>query len=297
MNRKILFLLNPIAGNGSTESIRKAILKFGDKYHLPYEIQITSPESDYRFVRERIKTEQFTDVVVAGGDGTISSVVNGLRDMDLRFGLIPCGSGNGLALAAGISKNPRKALDLIYKGSARKTDAFFINNQFSCMLSGLGFDAQVAHDFAVQKKRGLITYVRQTFKNFFRAATYEFRISAGDRNITVEAFFISIANSNQFGNRFTIAPKASLHDGLLDIVVVKKMSKLQMLLAVLQQIKNGDVKEEIFSDEAILYFQTDSLTILNPQMAPLHIDGDPRPSSEEFHIRVIPSAFLLIQPE
>ncbi len=197
-----------------------------------------------------------TDVVVAGGDGTISSVVNDLRDTNINFGLIPCGSGNGLALCAGISKKPEKAIELLFTGTPTETDAFTINNDFSCMLSGLGFDAQVAHDFAKQKERGLVTYIKQTYTNFLKAKPYRFEIITQESTVKTEAFFISIANSNQFGNSFTIAPKASLHDGLLDIVVVQKMSKIQMLLSVLYQVLNGELKEGPYKKDSVMYYQT-----------------------------------------
>jgi diacylglycerol kinase family enzyme len=117
---------------------------------------------------------------------------------------------------------------------------------------------------------------------------------------STDAYFISIANSNQFGNRFTIAPKASLSDGLIDIVVVKKMSKLRLLWSVFKQLKYGEVTEYndgTFHTRDVLYFQTNKLTITNPRQALLHIDGDPAPTSEKFTIRIVPRAFKLIQPQ
>ena len=167
------------------------------------------------------------------------------------------------------------------------------------MLCGLGFDAQVAHDFARQQTRGLITYVKQSTKNFFAAKTYPFELSLDGRVINTDAFFISIANSNQFGNNFTIAPQASLHDGLLDIVVVNKMSKLRMVWTILKQIRNGQVRlyeDKKYHRNDIHYFQTKKLTINNPQLAPLHIDGDPAETASVFEIEIIEKAFKLILP-
>lgn len=167
------------------------------------------------------------------------------------------------------------------------------------MLCGLGFDAQVAHDFAQQPKRGLATYVKQSVKNFIKAQPYQFDITHKGRTFSTEAFFISVANSNQFGNNFTIAPKASLHDGLLDIIVVKKMSKARMIWAVLKQIRSGEVgahEERNFHKKEVLYFQTDNLIIHNHQLAPLHIDGDPATTAKKFKIEILPNAFKLIMP-
>ena len=167
------------------------------------------------------------------------------------------------------------------------------------MLSGLGFDAQVAHDFAKQEKRGLLTYIRQSFRVFFRAGTYPFTITVAGKEFKTDAFFISIANSNQFGNNFTIAPQASLSDGLLDVVVVNKMSKLRMLWSVLKQIRFGQVRlyeDKKYHRNKVHYFQAGELTILNPASAPLHIDGDPAGTDTRFVISVIPNAFRLIMP-
>ena len=167
------------------------------------------------------------------------------------------------------------------------------------MLCGLGFDAQVAHDFARQKKRGLATYVKQSGKNFFSAKPYPFEIIINGKSIQSDAFFISIANSNQFGNNFTIAPQASLHDGLLDIVVVNKMSKMRMLWTILKQIRNGQVRmyeDKKYHRNDIHYFQTKEIFIKNPQLAPLHIDGDPVNTADTFQVEIIERAFKLLMP-
>jgi diacylglycerol kinase family enzyme len=120
------------------------------------------------FFIQFIKEEKITDVVIAGGDGTISSVVGSLLNEDVNFGIIPCGSGNGLAHTAKISKQPAKALDIIFNGGASAIDGFFVNDRFACMLAGLGFDAKVAQEFADHPKRGLMTYAQLTLKNFFQ---------------------------------------------------------------------------------------------------------------------------------
>ncbi len=295
MSRKFIFLMNPIAGTGNKSSVRKTIERKMAERKADYEIHATNVQGDYHYLRARIAAG-VGDIIVAGGDGTLNAVVNDLRDTGVNFGLIPLGSGNGLALTAGISKNTATAIDQLFTGKAMPVDAFMINDRFSCMLSGLGFDAQVAHDFAKQNTRGLMTYVKQTYNNFLKARPYRFEIIEKDNVLNTEAFFISIANSNQFGNQFTIAPCASLTDGKLDIVVVQKMSKLQMLMAVLRQVVGGEVKDRPYKKDQVIYFQTSALTIRNEEHAPLHIDGDPVATASVFDIRVIPGAFRLIRP-
>ena len=299
MQRKIIYFINPISGTKDKTPALKIIAARTRQQNIPFEILHTNPQGNYFFLKEKIENEAITDIVICGGDGTVSQVASSLIDQDINIGIIPMGSGNGLALAAKIPKEIHKALDVIFTGKGRYIDSFFINDVFSCMLCGLGFDAQVAHDFSKQSSRGLGTYIKKTIENFITANPYPFEIVNKGKSFATEAFFISIANSNQFGNRFTIAPQASLNDGLLDIVIVKKMGKMRMLLAVIKQIMAGKINEhdeKTFHKKDILYFQTSQLIIYNLATAPLHIDGEPAYTAKKLVVKIIPDAFKLIQP-
>lgn len=295
MNRKLIYFINPISGTKGKKLLKEIIQKKTSEKKFRFEILHTNAEGNYAYLKEKIAAEKITDVIVCGGDGTVNQIANTLQGVDINIGIVPMGSGNGLAFAAKIPKVVGKALDVIFAGKANYIDAFYINKKFSCMLCGLGFDAQVAHDFAKQKKRGLTTYVKQSTKNFFKAKPYSFQLIINGHNISTDAYFISIANSNQFGNNFTIAPKASLSDGLLDIVIVNRMSKLRLLWAVVRQLRYG--KPGTIGDKnKIHYFQSKELSILNPHLAPLHIDGDPAATAESFEIKIIEKAFRLLAP-
>ena len=299
MSRKIIYFINPISGTGGRKVLIKKIEEKTNLQNIPFEILPTNAAGNYFFLKEKISKEGITDIVICGGDGTVSQVAGTLLDEDINIGIIPMGSGNGLALAAKIPKQIDKALNIIFTGKAAYIDSFFINSTFSCMLCGLGFDAQVAHDFAKQEKRGLGTYIKQTFINFIKVRPWAFEIINKGKSFSASAYFISIANSNQFGNQFTIAPGASINDGLLDIIVVKKMSKLRFLWAVVHQVLNGKIKEydeKTFHEKDVLYFQTNKLIIHNLDAAPLHIDGDPSNTAKKFMIEIIPDAFKLLQP-
>ena len=164
------------------------------------------------------------------------------------------------------------------------------------MLCGIGLDAQVAYDFSLQKKRGLSTYLQQSFKNFLSASPYPFELQIKKIKFNVDAFFICIANSNQFGNNFTIAPEASLSDGLLDIIVVKKMSKPRILWSVIKQMKAGKIRsheEKKFHRQDILYFQTDQLKSSIPEWLHCILMEIMLQTHKEFNIEILPSAFKL----
>lgn len=299
MPRRFLFFINPVSGRRSKLSLERKIIKKCLEYNIGFELLSTAKDGNYPFLNEKIMQDKITDVIICGGDGTLSPVVSSLLNIKINIGIIPRGSGNGLAFTAKIPRSVDKAFEIIFAGKTKWVDAFLINGRLSCMLCGIGFDAQVAYDFSLQKKRGLSTYIKQTLKNFLSATPYHFELSIRNMQLDVDAFFISIANSNQFGNNFTIAPAASLNDGLLDIIIVKKMSKPGFIWSVLKQMKTGKTiafEEKNLHKKSILYFQTDAIQILNPEMAPLHIDGDHAPTNKKFNIEILPAAFTLMVP-
>ncbi len=297
MQQHIIYIINPIAGTRTKKDLQQFIEQKTNEQGIPFHVFPSLASGDYSFLRSIIKEKKITDVVIAGGDGTVSQVVSCLMKENVNFGIIPCGSGNGLALAAKISKQPAKALDIIFTGTASLIDGFYVNKQFACMLCGVGFDAKVAHEFAQQPKRGLKTYATLVSKNFFSISPYLFTIESNGLEFSTEAFFISIANSNQFGNNFTIAPKALLADGLLDIVIVKKAAKPVLLYNLVKQIFAGKLKKiESSLDQPIIYFQTKEIFIKNRSNAPMHIDGDPAEAPDELKIEVRKKCFRLIQP-
>lgn len=299
MERKIIYLINPISGTSKKEGIKKLIERETTAQNILFEILPTEPSGNYDFLIEKIIAQHFTDVIIIGGDGTVNQVTNALRHLPVTFGIIPFGSGNGLAFTAGIPKKSAAALAIIFSGNTKPVDAFYVNQHYSCMLSGLGFDAQVAHNFAAKNTRGLFTYTQESLINFFKAQPYQFEIILNDFSFFTDAFAISIANSNQFGNNLTIAPKASLNDGLLDIVIIQKMSKAKLPFALLKQLRGNNKLKELVDDmgkKNVIYFQTASLKIKNLKYAPLHIDGEPRETAEAFTIEILKDAFNLLQP-
>jgi len=298
MERKIIYLINPISGTSKKEGIRKLIEQETAARKIPFEILPTDKLGYYDEIKEKIQNDQVTDIVIVGGDGTANQVTNALRGFPVNFGIIPLGSGNGLAFTANIPKKPEDALAIIFNGKPKPVDAFTINNYYSCMLSGLGFDAEVAHGFASKSTRGLFTYTQESLIQFFKAHPYQFEVVLDNFSFFTDAFAISIANSNQFGNNLTIAPKADLNDGLLDVVIIQKMNKAKIPFALLQQIRGNNKLQEImenFNNKHVIYFQTASLKIKNLKLAPLHIDGEPKETAEEVEIEIIRDCFRLLQ--
>jgi YegS/Rv2252/BmrU family lipid kinase len=299
MDRNILFLVNPISGTRTKEKLIAFISEKLNAANISFGIDYTNATGNYTILKEQVVAKRITDIIIVGGDGSVNQVVQAFASLPVCFGILPVGSGNGLARAAGIPTKIKRALQVIIDGYTMAVDAFTINNTFSCMLSGLGFDAQVAHNFARKAKRGLFNYTKESLLQFFKAQPYGFEIKLPEFSFFTDAFLISVANSNQFGNNVTIAPQAKLNDGLLDVIVVQKMHKVKLPYAILKQLSGNNKMEQLVQDmehKNILYFQTPSLEISNPKLAPLHIDGEAVATNQTLSIKVLPNYFTLFVP-
>jgi diacylglycerol kinase (ATP) len=297
--RSILYLVNPIAGTRTKQGLESFLKQKSEAAGLKHAVVHSTKDMDVATLRHWVDDAHATDLVVCGGDGTVNLAASALQGTDINLGVIPVGSGNGLARCAGIPLKPTDAFEIILKGNIQLTDAFKVNDHFSCMLSGIGLDAAVAHRFAHGNSRGLYNYTKQTLIQFFKAHPYQFEVTLPDFSFFTDAFFISIANSNQFGNNMTIAPKASLSDGLLDLVIVQKMPKAGMPLAILRQVRGNNklhTLAESVGKRNIIYLQTPSVKISNKHHAPLHVDGDPCDTADNFDVEIMPGAFKLLVP-
>jgi diacylglycerol kinase (ATP) len=294
--RKFLVFINPISGAKNKDAAKAIVEKALQENKLYYEVLPTEKEGKYIYLKNKIETDKITDIIICGGDGSVNQIGAHLVGINVNIGIIPLGSGNGLAFTAGIAASPQKAMQTILDGKAKQIDAFKINNDFSCHLIGVGFDAEVAHQFAVHPSRGGATYVKLIIKNYFKAKPFPFQIKIEDKIINTEAFFVCVANSNQFGNKIKIAPKASLSDGLLDVVIVNKTNKLNVFLKMMRQLIAGKVKPVAEKDGIIQYYQTKKLSITNTEKAPLHIDGEPYKTNTHFEIEIIENALSLLMP-
>jgi len=298
--RKIIFLVNPVSGTGGKEKLISRIERICRANNIHSEIEFSNAAADYVQLREKIVRDKSDVVAICGGDGTVGKAIGALYDLPVTFGIIPAGSGNGLALSAGIPVNIEKAVTLVCNGMAKPTDAFIFNGHFGCLACGLGFDASVAHDFASKKIRGLKMYLLLTTKTLFKSAAIRFKLKTETGQSDTSAFFISILNGNQYGNHIKVAPRADLADGKLDIVVAEKMNKVAFIFHMLRQLLSAKLDKQTLgtsTKKRIRYFQTGSLQIINEEMALMHIDGEPLPPEPIVEIDVIKNAFKLIRPE
>lgn len=287
--KTIIFVVNPISGTEGKEAIIKNINNSIDRKKYDFEIVKTAYAGHAEEIA-RNAARLFTDIIVAvGGDGTVNEIARGIIHTDSALGIIPCGSGNGLARHLQISSDPLEAIDIINRGHQICIDYGKINNiPFFCTC-GVGFDAFVSLKFADSGKRGPMTYIQNTLKESltYKPETYE--IENEEMSLKHKAFLIACANASQYGNNAYIAPHASLTDGLLDITILEPFTVLDVPSLAFRLFN-----KTIDQDSRIKTYQTKKVTIHRAQPAVIHVDGDPIIEEAELNVEIVPKGLNVI---
>lgn len=179
--------------------------------------------------KESIK-EKANVIVACGGDGTINEVARNVVFSSIIFGIVPMGSGNGLARYLNIPNNILEALKIIKEKSIKKIDVGKINDDYFFCNTGVSFDAFFMRNYNYYNQRGIIGYVRAFLVSLFDFRYLETKIDGEGLNQTSKPFLLLISNTNLLGYNISISPNASIFDGKLDLIVVEKMSWLKIFL-------------------------------------------------------------------
>jgi YegS/Rv2252/BmrU family lipid kinase len=286
--RKLLFVINPIAGTGNNQKVEKLIHQNLDVALFEYEVFYTEHARQAAQLAELMPLEKFDAVVAVGGDGTVREVARNLVNKPIALGIIPMGSGNGLARHLEIPLTTKDAIRKINTWPERQIDTAKINNHFFVNVAGTGFDAEVSRRFAQRAKRGFWTYLSLTLSSYLNYAPKEYIIQLDGKEKHITAFLIAIANSSQYGNNAYIAPSASTEDGLLDITILKPFSLLQIpALAYLL------FRKRIDRHKAIETMKARNIQIKHVANS-AHYDGDYFNCSETLNIEAVPGSLQVI---
>ena len=279
--KHISFILNPISGTVNKAGIPELIERKLDQEKYTYEIMCTEYAGHGTTLARQAAERGSYMVVAVGGDGTVNEVGRALIETNTAMGILPCGSGNGLARHLLIPMNIDKAIDIINEGETKYLDYGTINEiPFFCTC-GMGFDAFISIKFAEAGKRGPITYVQKVLEEGlkYKPETYEIIDERGIQHY--KAFLVSAANASQYGNNAFIAPQASMSDGLLDIIIMEPFHMLEA----------GQVAIEMFNktldkNAKIKTFKAEHLTIHRSEPGVIHYDGEPAMTGADVEIMV-----------
>ena len=287
--KRVLFIRNPISGNKKNIDLESHVAKILKSKKFDWDIYKTTCRGDATERAKKAVDEAYSLVVAVGGDGTINEVAQGLLGTEVPMGIIPNGSGNGLARFLKIPNKPKKAIKRIKKGKKKRIDTGLLNGQLFLNIAGFGFDAQVAQAFDRFGKRGFVSYILLTVREYlkFRPSTYKIEIDR--QKVERKAFLLSIANSSQFGNNAHIAPKAKINDGQLDLIVLKPFPFwYSFILGRLLFNKKIDQSKyfESFRGKNIIVETSDKCA---------HIDGEPIFCEKINHIQVQEGALRVVK--
>ena len=286
---KIAFIINPNSGTSKKEDLPVLIDKILDKERFEPTVIFTQYAGHAKELTIRFVEEKYNYVIACGGDGTMNEVASELVHTDVIFGIIPYGSGNGLARHLRISMFPKRALKQINNHVIKTIDYGLADDTKFFCTCGTGFDAHVSHKFAVQGKRGFLTYFKTIFREYIHYKPYMYILKNGELEIRQRAFLITFANASQYGNNAFIAPHASTTDGMLDVCILKPFSffTIPWLAFLLFQ-------KEIDKSKHISIVRTKEITLVRRKAGSFHIDGDPVEKGKEIHIRVVPAGLRVL---
>lgn len=290
--RQLLLIVNPVSGVGGKESIEPLVKSRLEPLGYKITTAFTCARGDAtRLARQAVK-EGCYGVIAAGGDGTINETAVALCNSNAVLGIIPCGSGNGLARHLGIPLDIEKAVDIIAEGNIVRSDYGSVNSRpFFCTF-GVGFDAAVSNTFAKQPRRGKLAYIKSAISEYVKFHPQVYTISANGHVLTEKAFLVTCCNASQYGNNAYIAPTASITDGLLDITIVHAGTPFDTALVGVDLFTGF-----INSNTLIHTFRAPAAVIYRQQAGPAHIDGEPVTIDDTMEIRCHASALNIFAPE
>lgn len=286
----IRFVINPIAGfRRSKKDLLQLIRRNFEAGE--YDTRLTAGPGDATVLAREAVASGYEAVIAVGGDGTINEVASALVNTDTALGIVPRGSGNGLARGLGIPLQAEAALVVVREAHLRKIDVGNANSRYFFMLTGVGFDASVGEKFNEVSRRGPLPYFVIAAKEFVRYDPETLTVRMDESLTELTPFLITIANTQQFGNGAIIAPRAVPDDGLLDVCVMRPMSVFSALRHA-PKLFNGTID----SAPEVSYQQVRSVEIIKAGDILFHVDGEPQRCKSPLKISITPQSLNVMVP-
>jgi diacylglycerol kinase (ATP) len=278
---KIGFIINPIAGTRTKANIPELIDNLIDKNRFEPVIQFTECAGHAVKLARQMSKEDIPVVVAVGGDGTVNEIARSLIHTGTALGIVPCGSGNGLARHLGIPVNIKEAILLLNNSKVVEIDYGKANDIVFFCTCGVGFDALVGHIFANSNSRGFFTYLKSIFREFVKYRPRKYKLKTKNRKFKRRAFLVTFANASQYGNNAYIAPNADVQDGLLDVCILEPFPAYKVFDIGLKLMRR-----KIDRCRYVQILQTDEVTIKRKKRDVFHFDGEPCMMKKKIKIKI-----------
>ena len=291
---KARFIFNPISGrSGKNVRLLPKIKALITSRHVDADMVTTQGPGHATVLAKEAVAAGCDRVVAVGGDGTMNEVAQALLHTQTALALVPCGSGNGLALHLGLPLAPDLAMDLAVSAQGRVAvvDTGVVNGRPFFNAMGVGLDADVSAKFNKLTKRGLPSYAKTAFRSFMEARPQRCFITANGERVEVEALLISVANSDQYGNRALIAPGARVDDGELDLVAVRGVGILGAMELGIRLFAGNFDKARV-----VRRFRGSHFLIERPAPGLVHTDGETHEGPAAVVVQVLPRSLKIVIP-
>lgn len=290
-HKHVIFIVNPKSGVERQKEISLAVSTHLDSALYTHEILLTQYAKHGTTLAHEAAAKGAYAVVAVGGDGSVNDVAHGLAGTGTLLGIIPKGSGNGMARTIGIPLDVEGAIKVINAGNIAAIDIAYANDRLFISNAGVAFDALISKKFAKSEKRGLMVYSWLVTKYLWLYKTWDFSITIDGREMKERAFMVNVANGTQFGYNFRIAPMAIYTDGLLDIIIIRKFPKILGGIIALRAMTGT-----IAGSRYVQHFTGREITISHPKLNLMQTDGDAHTCTSSINFRVVPGAQRVIVP-
>lgn len=288
---KTLVIINPISGTNKKDAVEKQLDKLLPFTSFEHRIALTKAAGHATELAQQAAEENYDAVIAVGGDGTVHETAEGLINSETALGIIPSGSGNGLARHLQIPHNLAAAVGALSESEIMPIDVCLANDRPFFNVAGIGYDATVAREFAEKSTRGLFTYVQTIMEEWFSFDPQTYHLTTPAGKMKREALMVTVANGSQFGNNAYIAPTALLDDGKMDICILRKFPHAAIPAMAYQLFSKG-IEQSRYSE----CLRTDDLWVRQEgEMA--HLDGEPVMLGKEIHFKVLPRALNIFAPK
>lgn len=277
--KNVMLIINPIAGTGKKDNLASLAENRLAQVGMSVDVRFTTGKGDATELAAQAVRDGYYGVIAAGGDGTINETAIALCNTEVPLGIIPCGSGNGLARHFGIQMDAESAVEIISHDNIRDVDYGTVNGKDFFCTCGVGFDAAVSDRFARQHHRGLIMYLKSAVEAYLNFSRTDYVIYANGKVLTERAFLVACCNTTQYGNNAYIAPKADISDGLLDVTIMHGGNIIEDAKAGLSLMS-----AEFDNNIGIDTFKASEIRIVRKTDGPAHVDGEPVELPRELNV-------------
>jgi diacylglycerol kinase (ATP) len=291
MIRKIAFIINPRSGTDRNKTLQESIHQVFAKDKFEIHICYTEYAGHATILAAECAAQQFETVVAVGGDGTVNEVARGIINTGTSLGIVPKGSGNGLARTCNIPLDSLQALRVIAKGYLKNIDVGMANNELFLSNAGTGFDSYVAMQCKQKNARGLWMYVRTSFAAFTNYKSKYYTVEIDGKEFNQKAIMVSIANGHEFGYGFKIAPTASNFDGKLDVMIIKPLN-----IFTASKVSFFAWRGNLHKYSKVIHIAGKNIKVGSKQMQDFQIDGDAKPTDNQLQINILPKALNVVVP-